>query len=86
MIVRHALKWALSLDRQFNIINWYAIGATKDGQTLLEDLGFQEIVSLYDGERKGYKIRDIKQPIRLITKLINSMSLPDVDEKTEYDT
>lgn len=86
MIVRHALKWALSLDRQFNIVNWYAIGATRDGQALLEDLGFQEIVSLYDGERKGYKIRDIKQPIRLITKFINSMNLPDVDTKSESDT
>lgn len=86
MIVRHALKWALSLDRQFNIVNWYAIGATKNGQTLLEDLGFQEIVSLYNGERKGYKVRDIKQPIRLITKLIKSMDLPHVDTKIEVDT
>ena len=86
MIVRHALKWALSLDRQFNIVNWYAIGATKDGQDLLEELGFQEIVSLYDGERRGYKVRDIKQPIQLITKFINSMNLPDVDAKIEIDT
>ena len=86
MIVRHALKWALSLDRQFNIVNWYAIGATKEGQALLEELGFHEIASLYDGQRKGYKIRDIKQPIRLITKLINTMNLPDVDTKTRIDT
>lgn len=86
MIVRHALKWALSLDRQFNIVDWYAIGATKDGQDLLEDLGFKEIVSLYDGERKGYKIQDIKHPIQLITKFINAMNLPDVDTKTKLDT
>ena len=86
MIVRHALKWALSLDRQFNIVNWYGIGATKEGQALLEDLGFSEMASLYDGERKGYKIRDIKQPIRLITKFIDTMNLPDVNVKTRFDT
>lgn len=86
MIVRHALKWALSLDRQFNIVNWYGIGATKEGQALLQELGFSEIVSLYEGERKGYKIRDIKQPIRLITKLIDTMNLPDVNIENRLDT
>ena len=86
MIVRHALKWALSLDRQFNIVNWYAIGATRDGQALLQDLGFNEIASLYDGERKGYKIQNIKQPIRLIAKFIDTMDLPDVNVQTKLDT
>ena len=86
MIVRHTLKWALSLDRQFNIANWYGIGATKEGQALFDDLGFSEIVSLYNGERKGYKVRDIKQPTRLITMLINTMNLPDVDTKANVDT
>jgi predicted DNA-binding transcriptional regulator AlpA len=79
MIIRHTLKWALSVDRQFNIVNWYGIGATKEGQALFEDLGFEEIASLYNGERKGYKIRDIRQPTRLITKFIETMNLPDVD-------
>ena len=84
MIIRHTLKWALSLDRQFNIVNWYGIGATKEGQTLFENLGFSEIASLYNGERKGYKIRDIKKPIRLITKLIDSMGLPDEERETKH--
>lgn len=82
MIIKHTLKWALSLDRHFNIANWYGIGATKEGQKLFEELGFTPIVSLYDGERKGYKIRDIKQPVRIITKLIETMDLPDVNEET----
>jgi predicted DNA-binding transcriptional regulator AlpA/uncharacterized protein YuzE len=84
MIIRHTLKWALSLDRQFNIVNWYGIGATKEGQMLFENLGFSEIASLYNGERKGYKIRDIKEPTRLITKLIDTMNLPDMDTETKY--
>lgn len=79
MIIRHTLKWALSLDRQFDIVNWYGIGATKEGQALFEDLGFSETVSLYNGERKGYKIRDIKHPVRLIAKVIEATNLPDVD-------
>jgi hypothetical protein len=83
MIIRHTLKWALSLDRQFNIVNWYGIGATKEGQDLFESLGFSEIISLYNGERKGYKIRDIKQPTQLITKLISTMNLPEVDTETK---
>ena len=84
MVVRHTLKWALSLDRQFNIVNWYGIGATKEGQALFEDLGFSEIASLDNKERKGYKIRDIKQPTRLIIKLIDTVNLPDVDTETKY--
>jgi predicted DNA-binding transcriptional regulator AlpA len=82
MIIKHTLKWALSLDRQFDIANWYGIGATKEGQNLFEELGFEEIISLYNGERKGYKIRDIKQPTRLITKFIERMNLPEVE--TEF--
>jgi hypothetical protein len=82
MIIRHTLKWALSLDRQFSIVNWYGIGATKEGQSLFEDLGFSEIASLYNGERKGYIIRDIKQPVRLITRVIETMNIPDMDTET----
>ena len=84
MIIRHTLKWALSLDRQFTIVNWYGIGATKEGQMLFENLGFSETVSLYNGERKGYTIRDIKEPTRLITKLIDTMNLPDVDTEIKF--
>jgi len=56
MILRHTLKWALTIQRQYDIKNWYGIGATKEGQKLFEALGFQEIFSLYKGERKGYKL------------------------------
>ena len=45
-LIRHTIKWALSLNRQYDIKNWYGIGATKEGQHLFESLGFQEIASL----------------------------------------
>jgi hypothetical protein len=57
------------MDRQFNIKNWYSIGATKEGQHLLEELGFTEIASLHNGERKGYYLDSIKKATSLINKI-----------------
>jgi hypothetical protein len=69
IIIKNTVRWALAMDRQFNIKNWYSIGATKKGQKLLEDLGFTEIVSLYNGERKGYQVSSIKKTVSLINKI-----------------
>jgi len=69
-LIRQTVKWALTLNRQFNIKSWYGIGATKEGQHLFESLGFEEITSLYEGERKGYRVQDIKQPVKLINALL----------------
>lgn len=73
IIIQQTVKWALSLDRQSNIKNWYGIGATKEGQHLFESLGFTEILSLYDGERKGYYLEDVKAPVKLINMLLKKM-------------
>lgn len=70
IIIKNTIKWALSLDRQFKIKNWYGIGATPEGQHLFEALGFKEIVSLYEGERKGYYLDDISKPSVLIEKIL----------------
>lgn len=70
IIIKNTIKWALAMDRQFDIKNWYSIGATKQGQELLESLGFSEILSLYDGERKGYYLEDLKKPTRVMKKLV----------------
>src|SRR5579859_5198677 len=72
-LIRQTVKWALSLNRQSSIKNWYGIGATKEGQYLFERLGFKEIASLYDGERKGYYIDNIQQPVKLINELLAEM-------------
>ena len=69
IIIKNTIKWGLAMDRQFNIKNWYSIGATKEGQHLLEELGFTEIASLYNGERKGYHLSSIKKSDNLINKI-----------------
>lgn len=74
ILIRHTVKWALSLDRQSDIKSWYGIGATKEGQHLFERLGFTEIISLYNGERKGYHIEDVKQPVRFINQILREIS------------
>jgi hypothetical protein len=71
MILRHTLKWALTIQRQYDIKNWYGIGATKEGQKLFESLGFQEIFSLYKGERKGYKLgNSIAPSASILSKML----------------
>ena len=74
ILIRHTVKWALSLDRQSDIKSWYGIGATKEGQHLFERLGFTEIISLYNGERKGYHIENVKQPVRFINQISREIS------------
>ncbi len=76
LLLRHTVKWALILNRQADIKNWYGIGATKEGQSLFEGLGFTEIVSLYNSERKGYYLEDVKTPVRLINMLLKKMEPP----------
>src|SRR5712692_9641615 len=49
ILIGHTLKWALSLDRQFDIKNWYGIGATRDVLGILRGVRSSHIVSLCDG-------------------------------------
>jgi len=74
IIIKNTIKWALSLDRQLKIKNWYGIGATEKGQHLFESLGFQEIVSLYNGERKGYYIDSITKPVSLVNRILERLT------------
>ena len=76
-VLKSTLKWALAINRQYDVKNWYAIGATKDGQHLFERLGFNEIVSLYDGERKGYKLDHIVKPGNVLQKIVEDMDKRD---------
>jgi len=85
-LIRQTIKWALSLNRQFDIKNWYGIGATQEGQHLFESLGFSEIVSLYDGERKGYHAEDIKQPVKLVNRLLAEINRQENIQKKEATT
>jgi hypothetical protein len=69
-LLRHTIKWALSLYRQYDIKNWYGIGATPEGQALFEALGFTEIASVHEGKRKGYILQDVRNPVRLINQFL----------------
>src|SRR5260370_34972596 len=53
-LLRNAIKWAITLTAQYDIKNWYSIGVTSEGQAIAEELGFQEIMSIEEGNRKGY--------------------------------
>ncbi|GHO52888.1 hypothetical protein [Ktedonobacter robiniae] len=72
-IITQTLKWATKQNSQFDIKNWYGIGATAKGQEIFENLGFTEIVNLYGGERKGYLLQNLKTPAKLIKKYLSSI-------------
>jgi hypothetical protein len=74
LILRHTLQWALTVQRQYDIKNWYGIGATSEGQKIFETLGFQEVTSLYNGERKGYKLNNSIAPsASILTKMLEKL-------------
>lgn len=71
--------------QQYDTKNWYAVGATKEGQHLLENLGFTDIVSLNNGERKGYYLSDITKPTRIIRQLLEQMEQTETWNETEHE-
>jgi len=73
-LLRHAIKWGITLTAQYDIKNWYGIGVTPDGQAILEALGFRQLTSLEDGKRKGY-VLDVShlKPTRLVQRYLGTM-------------
>lgn len=70
MILRHTLQWALALHHQYDIHTWYGLGATRTTQQLFTALGFHEITSLANGQRKGYKLSKNEFPsVKLLSKM-----------------
>lgn len=73
-LLRHAIKWAITLTAQYDVKNWYSIGVSSEGQSIAEALGFQEIISLEDGNRKGYVLDNMfAQPAKLVQKFLRNM-------------
>ncbi|GER88383.1 hypothetical protein KDW_25450 [Dictyobacter vulcani] len=68
-IIRNALRWALSLDKHYDIKKWYAIAATPEGKKLVEHLGFKKL----KGKRDAYVLTDLKSATRPIQAFINQM-------------
>src|SRR5258707_1729469 len=86
LLLRHTIKWGIMLSHQYDIKNWYAIGTTPTGQKILEHLGFQEVVSLDNGERKGYTLRNLLKA-RIVQQFMDEMEQKDLllsDQRTKF--
>ena len=68
-IIRSAIRWAISLDRQYDIKKWYAIAATPEGEKLVKHLGFEKI----EGKRDAYLLIDIKKAAKPIRSFIDML-------------
>lgn len=68
-IIRSAIRWALALDRRYDIKKWYAIAATPAGKKLVEHLGFEKIA----GKRDAYLLTDLKQATQPIRAFIDRL-------------
>ncbi len=85
-LLRHTIKWAITLSHQYDIKNWYGIGTTPVGQKILEELGFKEVISLEDGNRKGYVLDNLHSS-KLITQFTKDMESQDLllsDQRTTF--
>lgn len=70
-LLRNTIKWAITLHRQYDIKHWYAVGATPQAQSVLKRLGFDEVVTLEEGKRKGYVLKDTSKRVRLLQMFLN---------------
>ncbi len=68
-IIRSAIRWALSLDKHYDIKKWYAIAATPEGEKLVQHLGFKKI----EGKRDAYILVDLKNATKPIRSFIEHL-------------
>ncbi len=81
-IIRSAIRWALSLDKQYDIKKWYAIAATPEGKKLVEHLGFEKI----EGKRGAYLLTNLRKataPIRSFVERLEQEDEPFVPSQRE---
>src|SRR5207302_6937480 len=55
-LLRNAIRWAVALIHRYDIASFYAVAKTSLDQTVLEKLGFREVVG---SKRKGYILDDV---------------------------
>ena len=51
---------------------------------MLERLGFKEVISLEEGARKGYLLKDMHHPSKLLNKFLTEMEEEEVDLSTHH--
>ncbi len=74
-IIRSAIRWAVALDKLYDIKKWYAIAATPEGEKLVKHLGFEKI----PGKRDAYLLTDLKKatkPMRAFIDLLEKEENP----------
>lgn len=72
-IIRSAIRWAILLDRQYDIKKWYAIAATPEGKKLVEHLGFEKIA----GKRDAYVLTNLNRAIKPIRAFVDKLAQED---------
>jgi hypothetical protein len=65
-LIKNTIRWAISLQLQHDIKNWYGVGVTPKGQALLEALGFKNTLSLYNDTRKAYQLDNIMKRSKML--------------------
>lgn len=68
-IIRNAIRWAIALDRQYDIKKWYAIAATTEGKKLVEHLGFKSIA----GKRDAYLLTNLQEATKPLKAFIDRL-------------
>ena len=66
-IIRSAIRWAVSLDKHYDIKKWYAIAATPEGEKLVRHIGFTKI----EGKRDAYLLTDLKKATKPMKAFID---------------
>ncbi len=77
-LIKNTIRWAISLQLQHNIKNWYGIGVTPKGQALLETLGFKLVLSVQDGTRKTYRLDNLMQRSHMLNAFLSRVDRGEV--------
>lgn len=74
-LIKHAVRWAISLNKEYDIKNWYGIAATEIGEKLLQHLGFKRIA----GKEKAYMLEGMEASTGLIGDFLKRIEELDSD-------
>jgi len=75
-LIRQTLRWAISLDKQYDIKNWYGIAATNEGKRLLQHLGFKPVAP----NSKGYILENLDKSSKFLQGFIKKVEAEDDDD------
>ena len=77
-LIKNTIRWAISLQMQHDIKNWYGMGVTPKGQALLEALGFKLVLSVQDGARKTYRLDNLMQGSHMLKTFLGKVDKREV--------